>query len=109
MFHVRSKNRVQFCRMSQEEILVAFEDYGLENGQKNEIAYLLDLCLKSGLDAEALGDKYMQWKLNTKKIEDIITMDYLKRFEREAKLLSFKRPPKPMVKFEIFVKTSRKI
>lgn len=92
----------EFHRMSQEEVLEAFEDYGLENGQKNEIAHLVDLCQRAGMDAEALGDKYMQWKLNNKRVEDVITIEYLKRFEREAKILNFKRPPKPMVNLENF-------
>lgn len=79
------------------EIIAVFAEFGLEEVQSSEIAALIDLCEKSGLDPESLGDKWMQWNLNSraKKMSDVVTGELIARFSRESKLMM--KRPKPMV------------
>jgi len=86
--------------MAAEEIAAVFGEYGLEQNQQNELAALVELSDRTGLDPETLSDKWMQWKLNSKQkiIEnDVITLELISRFSREAKLSNKRPKPAPMM------------
>mgnify|MGYP000478719740 CR=1 FL=1 len=79
--------------MASNEVAGVFADYGLEACQSAEISALVEMCEKSGMDAESLGDKWMQWKLNKRINSEVVTGDLISRFGREAKLMIIKRKP----------------
>ena len=48
------------------ELLEALEDYGLKPDNKPLMEALINICTEYNLDAESLGDKWLQFTLNAK-------------------------------------------
>jgi len=65
------------------ELLEALEDYGLEPNNKTLMEALINICTEYNLDAESLGDKWLQFTLNAK-VGNQISLDLLSRFRLEG-------------------------